>query len=42
MLRALEGHLDCDVFLRGNVLTLDGDDDAVEAGERRSCASCRS
>src|SRR6185436_12787404 len=24
-----EEHLDCEVFLRGNVLTLDGDDDAV-------------
>ncbi len=31
VLRALEGHLDCDVFLRGNVLTLDGDDEAVDA-----------
>jgi phosphate starvation-inducible PhoH-like protein len=31
VLRALEGHLDCDVFLRGNVLTLDGDPPAVEA-----------
>ncbi|HEV2753080.1 MAG TPA: PhoH family protein [Solirubrobacteraceae bacterium] len=30
ILRALEGHVDCDVFLRGNVLTLDGDDGAVE------------
>ena len=26
MLKALEGHLGCDVFLRGNVLTLDGDE----------------
>ena len=25
VLRTLEGHLDVDVFLRGNVLTLDGD-----------------
>ena len=25
VLRALEGHLDCDVFLRGNVLTLEGE-----------------
>ncbi|HVE68430.1 MAG TPA: PhoH family protein [Solirubrobacteraceae bacterium] len=33
ILRALEGHLDCDVFLRGNVLTLDGDPEAVDAGE---------
>jgi len=32
VLRSLEGHLDCDVFLRGNVLTLDGDDAAVESG----------
>ena len=31
VLRTLEGHLDCDLFLRGNVLTLDGDADAVEA-----------
>ena len=38
VLRALEGHLDCDVFLRGNVLTLDGD---AEASTPRtpSCAS---
>jgi phosphate starvation-inducible protein PhoH and related proteins len=32
ILRTLEGHLDCDVFLRGNVLTLDGDQAAIEAG----------
>jgi phosphate starvation-inducible PhoH-like protein len=32
VLRALEGHLDCDVFLRGNVLTLEGDAGAVDAG----------
>ncbi len=31
VLRALEGHLDCDVFLRGNMLTLDGEPEAVEA-----------
>ena len=31
VLRALEGHLDCDVYLRGNVLTLEGDEAAVEA-----------
>jgi phosphate starvation-inducible PhoH-like protein len=30
VLRALEGHLDCDIYLRGNVLTFDGDPDAVE------------
>jgi phosphate starvation-inducible PhoH-like protein len=30
VLRALEGHLDCDVFLRGNVLTLEGEQDAVD------------
>jgi phosphate starvation-inducible protein PhoH and related proteins len=34
VLRALEGHLDCQVFLRGNVLTLDGPDEAVQAGEQ--------
>jgi phosphate starvation-inducible protein PhoH and related proteins len=33
ILKALEGHLDCDVFLRGNVVTLEGDTDAVAAGE---------
>ena len=32
VLRTLEGHLDCDVFLRGNMLTLEGDDAAVESG----------
>jgi phosphate starvation-inducible PhoH-like protein len=32
VLRTLEEQLDCDIFLRGNVLTLDGDDAAVEAG----------
>jgi phosphate starvation-inducible PhoH-like protein len=31
VLRALEGHLACAVYLRGNVLTLEGDDAAVEA-----------
>ena len=31
VLRTLEGHLDCDVFLRGNRLTLDGDQAAVDA-----------
>src|ERR671926_361904 len=31
ILRTLETHLDCDVFLRGNVLTLDGDAEAVQA-----------
>ncbi len=31
VLRALEGHLECDVFLRGNVLTLEGEDDAVDS-----------
>jgi phosphate starvation-inducible PhoH-like protein len=32
VLRALEGHLDCELFLRGNVITLEGEPDAVEAG----------
>jgi phosphate starvation-inducible PhoH-like protein len=31
VLRALDEHLDCRVYLRGNVLTLDGQADAVEA-----------
>ena len=31
VLRALEGHVDCDLFLRGNVVTLDGEPEAVEA-----------
>src|ERR1700730_16038921 len=31
VLRALEGHLDCDIFLRGNVLTLEGAESAVDA-----------
>ncbi len=34
VLRTLEDHLDCEVFLRGNMLTLDGDEQAVEAGEQ--------
>jgi phosphate starvation-inducible PhoH-like protein len=34
VLRALDAHLSCDVFLRGNVVTLDGDETAVAAGER--------
>jgi phosphate starvation-inducible PhoH-like protein len=33
VLRALESHLDCNVFLRGNVLTLDGDEQAVETAQ---------
>lgn len=33
VLRALDGHLSCAVFLRGNVLTLEGEEGAVEAGE---------
>ena len=33
VLQALEGHLECDVFLRGNVLTLDGDEQAVATAE---------
>ena len=32
VMRTLEDHLDCDVFLRGNVLTLDGPEDAVRMG----------
>ncbi len=33
VLRALEGHLGCEVYLRGNVLTLDGDASEVRTGE---------
>jgi phosphate starvation-inducible PhoH-like protein len=32
IMRTLEERLDCDVFLRGNLLTLDGEADAVAAG----------
>ncbi|MDX6655689.1 MAG: phosphate starvation-inducible protein PhoH [Solirubrobacteraceae bacterium] len=32
ILRALEEHLECDVFLRGNMVTLDGDAEAVQNG----------
>ncbi|WP_041730513.1 PhoH family protein [Conexibacter woesei] len=31
VLRTLEENLDCSIYLRGNVLTLEGDDDAVDA-----------
>jgi phosphate starvation-inducible protein PhoH and related proteins len=34
VLRALEGHLECRVFMRGNLLTLDGSEDETRAGER--------
>jgi phosphate starvation-inducible PhoH-like protein len=33
VLRALQADLDCDVFLRGNVLTLDGTKEAVETAQ---------
>jgi len=33
IIRTLEDHLDCDVFLRGNVLTLDGSQEDVDTGE---------
>jgi phosphate starvation-inducible PhoH-like protein len=32
-MRTLETHLDCKIFMRGNVLTLDGRDEAVAVGE---------
>jgi phosphate starvation-inducible protein PhoH and related proteins len=32
VMKTLERHLDCEVFLRGNVLTLDGSDDDVAMG----------
>ncbi|HEX2015183.1 MAG TPA: PhoH family protein [Solirubrobacteraceae bacterium] len=34
MLRELEQRLDCRVFLRGNLITLDGEPEAVQAAER--------
>jgi phosphate starvation-inducible PhoH-like protein len=33
VLRALESHLDCDLYLRGNIVTLDGEDSAVDAAK---------
>ncbi len=33
VLRALESHLDCDLYLRGNILTLDGEDLAITTAE---------
>jgi phosphate starvation-inducible PhoH-like protein len=33
VLREIEQHVDCDVFLRGNVVTLDGSEEAVTAAE---------
>jgi phosphate starvation-inducible protein PhoH and related proteins len=33
VLRALESHLDCDLYLRGNVLTLDGEETAIDTAE---------
>src|SRR3989440_11071992 len=34
VLRALQEHLACKVFLRGNMLTLDGEESETNAGER--------
>ena len=34
VLRALQEHLDCKVFLRGNLLTFDGEEGDTHAGER--------
>jgi phosphate starvation-inducible PhoH-like protein len=34
VLRALEAHLECKVFLRGNLLTFDGEENETHAGER--------
>jgi len=34
VLRALEAHLECKVFLRGNLLTFDGEESETNAGER--------
>src|SRR2546423_556232 len=30
ILRALEGHVECDVYLRGNLVTLEGDENSVD------------
>ena len=38
ILRALEAHVDCDLFLRGNLVTLDGDAEPVLT-RRPWCAS---
>jgi phosphate starvation-inducible PhoH-like protein len=34
VLRAIEAHLECRVFLRGNLITLDGEESETRAGER--------
>jgi phosphate starvation-inducible protein PhoH and related proteins len=34
VLRALESHLDCRIYLRGNLLTFDGEEAETSAGER--------
>ena len=41
VLRALEAHLECKVFLRGNLLTFDGERDETRAGERVVRELCR-
>ena len=41
VMKTLEEHLDCEVFLRGNVLTLDGDEDAVGMGAHRGARADR-
>jgi phosphate starvation-inducible PhoH-like protein len=33
VLRALESHLECDLYLRGNILTLDGEAEAIDTAE---------
>jgi phosphate starvation-inducible PhoH-like protein len=33
VLRAIEAHLECKVFLRGNLLTLDGEESEIHSGE---------
>jgi len=34
ILKTLESHLECELFLRGNIVTLDGEAPTVEAGEQ--------
>ena len=39
VLREVEQHVDCEVFLRGDVVTLDGSEEAVTAAEEAGAQS---
>jgi phosphate starvation-inducible protein PhoH len=41
VLRALEAHLDCKVFLRGNLLTFDGEESETQRGRARRARAVR-